>query len=41
MDFSSKDGYVTIFYLVSGESEEVGVKKAEMIRASSEDQSGA
>ena len=39
MDFSSKDGYVTIFYLVSGESEEVGLKQAELIRSINVDQS--
>ena len=35
MDFSSKDGYVTIFYLVSGEIEEVRVKQSDLIQSSS------
>ena len=38
---SGKDGYVKIFYLVSGKSEEVGVKQDDLIRVSSSDQSGA
>ena len=37
---SVKDGYVIALYLVRGESEEVGVKQAELIQVISADQSG-
>ena len=37
---SGNAGYVTIFYLVSGEIEEFGLYQAELIKASSTDQSG-
>ena len=38
INHSGKYGYVTVCYLVSGESEEVGVKQAELIRVNSVDQ---
>ena len=41
INFSIKDSYVTVFYLVSGEIEEVEVNQADLIRVSSADSSGA
>ena len=41
IDCSDKDVHITIFYLIGGKSEEVGVKISELIRESSADQSGA
>ena len=41
INVSIKDGYVTVFYLVNGEIEEVEVKQADLIRVSSADSSGA
>ena len=38
---SGKDGHVAILYLIGGKSGEFGVKKAELIRESSADQSVA
>ena len=40
MNHYGKGGYVTVFYLVSGESEEDGVKQAGLIRMRSANQSG-
>ena len=40
MNNYGKGGYVTVFYLVSGESEEDGVKQAGLIRMRSANQSG-